>query len=596
MVSSAEVTAAAARAMLGVVPKKRRPRKAQRTRTTRAGTVRAFGRAAPPLQLDALHTELEDWVMEITPGVTPEEAHQLFEGVSLAVVMAIDAVGLRDLFAWTPQQLADLLAVAAAADAEAEAEGLDEPDFAGEPLLEPMVTMTMGPFFAFLADTGRWSGTEADLDGIREILDEVSPVAAHVAALAVLVADPPGGEAAQRAALEGLTMADQLLALLAWLEPGRAVTASGGLRRADLAGAAATVGVDLGGRHVRSMWDVARLPETWTALVAAGLLEVGSASAVLTAPGRALHQDPPAHQDALRAAVAAWLDVVLSRPSPRPWLPPAAVVVAPLLSTALIAGAVPQDVVVAAEQMGPARPLLDELTVLGVLRPGGGVTVSPGLEAVVAGATLRVLSEATGDGMPDDELDGVGSAAETSSGRAAPSGRALRLRIELVDARPPVRREVLVDAASVVGDLHEVVQAVLGWEDSHLHAFTGGTRSREEIAERTPLARALGSSREGLVYTYDFGDDWEHRITLLGVEEVSEGVEALPRCTGGTGRAPQEDSGGVRGWSDLLAAAEDPAAEEHEDARERLGLAPGERIDPRAVDVSECDRRLARLR
>ena len=578
--------------MLGAMPKKRRPRKAQHTRQPqRAGAAPALARMAPTLQLTALHTELEDWVMEITPGVTPEEAHQLFEGVSLAVVMAIDAVGLRDLFAWTPQQFSDLLDVAAAADAEAEAEDLDEPDLAGQPLLEPMVSSVMGPLFAFLVDTGRWSGTEADLDGIREILDEVSPVAAHVAALAALVADPPGGEAAQRAALEGLTMADHLLALLAWLEPGRAVTASGGLRRADLAEAAATVGVDLGGRHVRSMWDVARLPETWTALVTAGLLEVGSTSAVLTSPGRALHQDPPAHREALRAAVAAWLDVVVSRPSVRPWLPPAGVVVAPLLSLALTGGTVPEDGVAAAEQMGPARPLLDELTALGVLRPGEGVTVAPGLEAVVAGATLRVLSEATGDEMPGVDLD-----AGAPGGRAAPSGRALRLRIELVDARPPVRREVLLDAASVVGDLHEVVQAVFGWHDSHLHAFTGGARSREEVAERTPLTRALGSSREALVYTYDFGDDWEHRITLLGLEEVSEDVGALPRCTGATGRAPEEDSGGVWGWSDLLAAAEDPAAEEHEEAREWLGLAPGERVDPRAVDVEECDRRLARLR
>lgn len=585
------MTAAALRAMLGAMPKKRhKPRKPQRTRQPQQiDTAAALGRMAPTLQLTALHTELEDWVMEISPGVTPEEAHQLYEGVSLAVVMAIDAVGLRDVSAWTPRQLADLIAVAAAADAEAEE--LDEPDFAGEPPLAPMITMTMGPFVAFLVDTGRWSGSEADLDGIREILDEVSPVAAHVAALAALVADPPGGEAAQSAALVGLTMADHLMALLRWLGPGRAVTASGGLRLADLEGAAATVGVDLGGRRVRSMWDVARLTQAWSALVGAGLLEVGSTSATPTALGCALAEDPPAHQEALRAAVAAHLDALLSRPASRPWVPPAGVLAAPLLSMALTAGAVPEDGVVAAEQMGPVRPLLVELTELGVLSPGEGVAVSPGLEAVVAAATLRVLSEATGDEPLEVDLD-----AETPSGRAAPSGRALRLRIELVDARPPVRREVLVDAASAVGDLHEVVQAVFGWHGSHLHAFTSGSRSREEVAERAPLARALGSSREALVYTYDFGDDWEHRITLLGVEEASEAVGALPRCTGATGRAPEEDSGGVGGWSELLATADDPGSDEHEEVREWLGLADGERIDPRAVDVGECDRRLARLR
>ncbi len=117
-------------------------------------------------------------------------------------------------------------------------------------------------------------------------------------------------------------------------------------------------------------------------------------------------------------------------------------------------------------------------------------------------------------------------------------------------------------------------------------------------AGTAPVNQVLRSQRDTLLYTYDLGDDWGHRIALLGVEDAprADGGGALPRCAGVTVAAPLDDSGGVVGWPTWVQEAHDPASPEHDDAREWLGLAAGERFDPAGVDVEECDRRPAWLR
>ena len=49
-----------------------------------------------------------------------------------------------------------------------------------------------------------------------------------------------------------------------------------------------------------------------------------------------------------------------------------------------------------------------------------------------------------------------------------------RLMIQLDDLRPPVRRRIEVPLAIRLDDLHLVIQAVMGWENSHLYEFRVG--------------------------------------------------------------------------------------------------------------------------
>jgi hypothetical protein len=52
--------------------------------------------------------------------------------------------------------------------------------------------------------------------------------------------------------------------------------------------------------------------------------------------------------------------------------------------------------------------------------------------------------------------------------RVTSSERIARLRIELADISPPIWRRVEVPLDLTFKHLHDVIQAVMGWEDCHL--------------------------------------------------------------------------------------------------------------------------------
>jgi hypothetical protein len=62
---------------------------------------------------------------------------------------------------------------------------------------------------------------------------------------------------------------------------------------------------------------------------------------------------------------------------------------------------------------------------------------------------------------------------------------------------------------------------------------------------------------------YDFGDNWEHQLTIEGRAEATDGFHVLS----GTGHPVAEDVGGVRGWKELKAAFR--ASQSTEEQRER---------------------------
>ena len=51
-------------------------------------------------------------------------------------------------------------------------------------------------------------------------------------------------------------------------------------------------------------------------------------------------------------------------------------------------------------------------------------------------------------------------------------------------------------------------------------------------------------------YTYDFGDDWEHIVTLEKILPRDKGVE-YPRCFQGKRACPPEDCGGIWGYEEI---------------------------------------------
>lgn len=143
-----------------------------------------------------------------------------------------------------------------------------------------------------------------------------------------------------------------------------------------------------------------------------------------------------------------------------------------------------------------------------------------------------------------------------------------RLRITLLDVEPAVIRVIDVPAVVTLPELHELLQAAVGWTDSHLHQFvTDGARygvadldgMPDEQDEAGVLLRDL-PPRFG--YLYDFGDGWEHRIEVVGRGD------AEPGCRYGEGSCPPEDVGGIGGYAEFLAVLGDPAHEDHQRLRE----------------------------
>ena len=131
--------------------------------------------------------------------------------------------------------------------------------------------------------------------------------------------------------------------------------------------------------------------------------------------------------------------------------------------------------------------------------------------------------------------------------------RTTRLRVTMRDVDPAVVRVIDVPAASSLAELHELLQAALGWTDSHLHQFTAdGVRygvpdpdwdDLEVQDETTARLRDLPARFE---YLYDFGDSWEHDC------RGPRAGRGDPRLRGGHGWLP---AGGLRRSAGLRAPA-----------------------------------------
>jgi hypothetical protein len=173
-----------------------------------------------------------------------------------------------------------------------------------------------------------------------------------------------------------------------------------------------------------------------------------------------------------------------------------------------------------------------------------------------------------------------------------------QLKITLKNIKPPIWRRILVAPEIKLDRLHDVLQIVMGWDNSHLHQFETPLGyiadpafglEEAESSKKTTLQSVLSGLRSHIRYEYDFGDGWDHQILLEKVVELDDPILAL--CLGGARACPPEDCGGPWGYGNLLEILKDPKHPEHEDMSEWIG---GE-FDAEAFDVEAINKQLANL-
>ncbi|GGF15475.1 plasmid pRiA4b ORF-3 family protein [Subtercola lobariae] len=184
----------------------------------------------------------------------------------------------------------------------------------------------------------------------------------------------------------------------------------------------------------------------------------------------------------------------------------------------------------------------------------------------------------------------------------------IQLRADLVGARPPLWRRLVIPGEFTMADVHDVLKEAFGWTNSHLHRFDlGAAYSRDvpgivmqyEIDEgddgilesTVTLDQVVSGPGDAFTYTYDFGDNWSHRIVVEKVESLDEAApDARPaQCLVARRNGPPEDIGGIHSFDELLAAAREPSTNQDEWVQEQLEHYGPEFLEDADAEVNIVD-------
>lgn len=166
------------------------------------------------------------------------------------------------------------------------------------------------------------------------------------------------------------------------------------------------------------------------------------------------------------------------------------------------------------------------------------------------------------------------------------------IRIELCHVKPTVWRQVRVPLDFSLGDLHEVIQIAMGWQNCHLHQYLHGKQYIGMLDEDAPedtldehevyVEAFFAKKHAKLKYQYDFGDGWEHLLVSQG-STYSE--DKRPHILKGKYACPPEDCGGPYGYQHLREVIADPNHAEHGEMVAWLGGT----FNPEQFDIEEAN-------
>jgi hypothetical protein len=148
-----------------------------------------------------------------------------------------------------------------------------------------------------------------------------------------------------------------------------------------------------------------------------------------------------------------------------------------------------------------------------------------------------------------------------------------QFKITLLETDPPIWRRIQVPEYYTFYELHLAIQNAMGWLDSHLHMFeVKDKRGRdgkmrlecpvciEDISEEeffltteVPIKRYFKKTGDRAYYVYDFGDNWEHDVSLEKILP-KEPKRKYPICLDGKLACPPDDCGSIPGYYECVEA------------------------------------------
>ncbi len=178
-----------------------------------------------------------------------------------------------------------------------------------------------------------------------------------------------------------------------------------------------------------------------------------------------------------------------------------------------------------------------------------------------------------------------------------------QIKVTLRGTKPPIWRRLLIPSSLTLARLHDVLQTAMGWSGGHMHEFRTADRHfgipdpedrsmgmpHVENERTVKLSKVLWRPGAKLIYTYDFGDNWEHAIVLEKLFPTQLGFDLeYPVCIDGKLACPPDDCGGIPGYYELIDALAHPEHERHEEISEWIS----DDFDPQAFSVENVNRML----
>lgn len=189
----------------------------------------------------------------------------------------------------------------------------------------------------------------------------------------------------------------------------------------------------------------------------------------------------------------------------------------------------------------------------------------------------------------------------------------LVVRVELVGSIPAIWRQLEIRGSMALNQVHQILQAAFGWEDTHLHRFTpddpfaplrpvdgeipevlqwlpglDSEKPRDRPEEDCTLEQLLTLGAGSAFYEYDFGDSRLHRLDLVSRRPA--------RLVDGARRGPLEDSGGFPGYEEIMDVLADPTHHGHAEYSAWVADATGSDapFDPAFLDIPAVNRALTK--